>query len=95
METSSIAAANMAINEARKDIVNDMIWDHDDKLKATTVECEKREFELLGIQTHMSSKQSQVVAMTEEHFRLKKGSGTLRSQLVVFEILCFLIVMLL
>jgi hypothetical protein len=73
METSSIAAANMAINEARKDIVNDMIWDHDDKLKATTVECEKREFELLGIQTHMSSKQSQVVAMTEEHFRLKKG----------------------
>jgi hypothetical protein len=46
----------MARNEAKKDIVNDMIQDHEDKLKAAIVEFEKRDSELLVIQTHMSSK---------------------------------------
>ena len=37
METSSIATANMATNEARKDIVNNMIWDQEDKLEVVIV----------------------------------------------------------
>jgi hypothetical protein len=56
METLAIATANKAKNEARKDIVNEMIWDHEEKLIAATVECQKRESDLLEIQTGMSSK---------------------------------------
>jgi hypothetical protein len=63
----------MASNEARKDIVNDMIWDHENKLLPAIVECKKRELELLVIQRCMSSKQSQVAAMMDEYSRLERG----------------------
>jgi hypothetical protein len=81
METSLLAVADMATNEARKDLVIDMIRDHEETLIGAIAESKKRESELSVIQSRMSSKQSQVATMTNEYSRLKRGCRAFGLQL--------------